>query len=444
MSKDIVGNPSNEDSFLRQSAVESIDISSLQVYVPDLVCFGPATPEEIALYNNEFKASLIEGARSASQNTSLRPLERNLSQRQFSAALTIQRACRQYQRRRSKKSTVILQSSPQNLLVKQTSLLSSFDITRHIVCIQKYIRSACEQKRFHQKRTVVLKLQVYVRRILARTQFVAQLRNEMATWHEIEQKIFEPWTPEDVAAVGDTTTQPDQFSALLRRFQEHNRRWERWMQTDISQTAHIAKLRGLTNEQYQNLVKDLSARRQQLRELNQERDMLMKALAAQEHSEPVLAAERESLVRRHQEQLQELQRRLQHEMEHISFPKDFHSIQELWDLNDNFEPNRCTERQLCSPPEHRAVTHSSQSPHPSPGLRGHAKTLQWADEQSTGVSTSPLHHSPNPAALPPPRPCLRIKRTKLWNNKENAVNEKEHASAETCIPNLPCSEKTMT
>lgn len=160
----------------------------------------------------------------------------------------------------------------------------------------------------------------------------------------------------------------------------------------------------------------MNLRRQQLTQLRQEREFLLNILTNEEVEvdERSFAATREDLLHRQQEQLRELQQRLQDEMEHVSFPHDVKSIQERWNLNDNFEPLTLQDVKLAE--EHIQILHSPlpKSFDSPQHQRSKTKSLQWADEQQgVVVSFSPLHHSPKLAALPPSRSCLRSKRSRI-------------------------------
>jgi hypothetical protein len=169
-----------------------------------------------------------------------------------SATIAIQRAYRLYKSKHPKSQFVRESScfeSQETPVFKNTpSLMEKHlpNIVSHVVCIQKYFRSAIEQQRFHQKRSLIIKLQTLCRKFLAQRQAAVRQQEEALQWQTAEQKLFGPWTItlcEEIESVNETTTQQSQFSFLLQRFLEHNQRWERWAEVDLSQTIHIAILR---------------------------------------------------------------------------------------------------------------------------------------------------------------------------------------------------------
>jgi sulfur relay (sulfurtransferase) complex TusBCD TusD component (DsrE family) len=228
-------------------------MSKCQFYLPDLICFGPPTQNELTLNETALQFSAAEIKEILQNNQLFVHFEPVLNQEQLSAAISIQRAYRHYKSKHLKSQNVpescCVESQETPVLRDTSSLMkkNSSNIDSNVVCIQKYIRSAIEQQRFHHKRSLITKLQTLCRQFLARRRIVVRQQEEARQWHTVEQKLFGPWTltlAEEMESVNETTTTPQsQFSFLLQRFLEHNRRWERWAEVDMSQTIHIATLR---------------------------------------------------------------------------------------------------------------------------------------------------------------------------------------------------------
>jgi hypothetical protein len=255
----------NQSKWITTSLIEN---SNTPIYLPDLVCFGPPNPNENILYESIIQSSPTENEqRIRDREIQLQSIECDIPEYCcLSAALTIQRFYRKHKSNQSKfnihhnnnKNNPTLSEQIQaknhysyieSYATATKELYPSCEAVASIVCVQKYIRSALQQKAFHQMRSLIIKLQTHIRRFLAKKKLFTILKEEKNRWDDIEQKIFGPWSPsqiEEMTFSQETNTVgccDQQLHSLLQRFHEHNQRWERWAELDTLQTAHIATLK---------------------------------------------------------------------------------------------------------------------------------------------------------------------------------------------------------